>query len=588
MADIFVLIFVGDSPISLKLQFVITSSKKSMKTPGWFTLNRALSHLRIATAVTLIFAAAAMAFVAFRPSSAIAQSTGAQAFPKPMPIPPKKGAIRPAATPTLAPGSPWQLLPNQPPVLDYADCGPGNPILLTDGTVMLADNGCQDWWKLTPDEFGSYVNGTWTQLASLPDGYSPLYHASAVLPDGRVIIEGGEYIFSNGVFHPVWSDQGAIYDPVANTWTLVAPPPFFGGFGPFPRTIGDAQSVVLFDGTFMLADCCTRDAALLDATTLTWTATGQNKFDIHDEEGLTLLPNNKVLTVDAYVGSYDPIGMNFELYNPASGKWTSPGGGTTVQLWDSAADCGGRRFASFEVGPAVLMNDGSVFATGANACGAGHTAIYNSDTGVWTPGPDFPDSLDIADGPAALEPNGNVLMMASPLIFNTPSTFLEWDGSSLTEISPAPNASNDSSFYGNMLVLPTGQILFTDFFFVSVYNPSGTYNAAWVPTIQSAPARVSPGESYVISGHLFNGMSQGAAYGDDQQSATNYPLVRITNNATGHVFYSRTHDHSSMAVAFNGLVSTHFDVPPTQEPGASQLVVVANGIPSAPVAVTVE
>ena len=100
-----------------------------------------------------------------------------------------------------------------------------------------------------------------------------------------------------------------------------------------------------------------------------------------------------------------------------------------------------------------------------------------------------------------------------------------------------------------MLVLPTGQILFTDFFFVSVYNPSGTYNPAWAPRIQSAPARVSPGGSYVISGHRFNGMSQGAAYGDDQQSATNYPLVRITNNATGHVFYSRTHDHSSMAVA---------------------------------------
>jgi hypothetical protein len=62
------------------------------------------------------------------------------------------------------------------------------------------------------------------------------------------------------------------------------------------------------------------------------------------------------------------------------------------------------------VGPAVLRPDGSVFATGANACGAGHTAIYNSFTGVWTPRPDFPDSLDIADGPAALEPNGNVLI----------------------------------------------------------------------------------------------------------------------------------------------------------------------------------
>src|SRR5215471_18702785 len=236
---------------------------------------------------------------------ALAQFASAQSFPRLKPLPPKKDATVLKAAAPLAPDTPWQLLVNQPPVLDPVDCGPGNPILLTDGTVMLADNGCQDWWKLTPDEFGSYANGTWTQLASLPDGYSPLYHASAVLPDGRVIIEGGEYIFSNGVFHPVWSDQGAIYDPLANTWTLVAPPPFFGGFGPFPRTIGDAQSVVLFDGTFMQANCCTDQAALLDANTLTWTSTGKNKFDINDEEGWTLLPNKKVLTVDAYVGQVD-------------------------------------------------------------------------------------------------------------------------------------------------------------------------------------------------------------------------------------------------------------------------------------------
>ena len=43
---------------------------------------------------------------------------------------------------------------------------------------------------------------------------------------------------------------------------------------------------------------------------------------------------------------------------------------------------------------------------------------------------------------------------------------------------------------------------------------------------------------------------------------TNYPLVRITNNNTGHVFYARTHDHSSMGVATGNMaVSTNFDVP---------------------------
>ncbi len=57
----------------------------------------------------------------------------------------------------------------------------------------------------------------------------------------------------------------------------------------------------------------------------------------------------------------------------------------------------------------------------------------------------------------------------------------------------------------------------------------------------------------------------------------NYPLVRITNRATGRVFYSRTHDHSSVAVAHDGVVSTHFDVPRDQELGISSLVVVAKG-----------
>jgi hypothetical protein len=485
----------------------------------------------------------------------------------------------------LAGPSPWQPLTNQPTFLDPVNCAAAaNPLLLTDGTVMVQDGGCQDWWRLTPDDNGSYVNGTWSQLASLPSGYAPLYHASAVLPDGRVIIEGGEYNF----FIPVWTSLGAIYDPLANTWTSVLPPSGWSN-------IGDAQSVVLANGQFMLGNCCTKQDALLDPKTLTWTATGAGKFDPNDEEGWTLLPSRRVLTVDAYVPlggfQYNPAGTNSELFNPASGKWHSAGS-TIVQLWDSAANCGGLKAASLEVGPAVLRPDGTVFYTGSNGCGAGHTAIYNSreeeEEGSWTAGPDFPGTLDIADGPAALLPNGNVLVDTSPGIFNAPTFFFEFDGSQLNPVAGPPNAPIDSSFFGNMLVLPTGQILFTDFSNdIEIYTAAGTYNPAWAPRIQRAPARITPGGSYVISGYLFNGLSQGAAYGDDVQGATNYPLVRITNRATGHVFYSRTHDHSSMSVASRDLVSTHFDVPADQETGVSDLVVVANGIPSKPVTISV-
>jgi hypothetical protein len=67
--------------------------------------------------------------------------------------------------------------------------------------------------------------------------------------------------------------------------------------------------------------------------------------------------------------------------------------------------------------------------------------------------------------------------------------------------------------------------------------------------INAAPATVLPGQTYTISGTQFNGLSEGAAYGDGAQSGTNYLLVRITNHATRHVQYARTHDDSTMGVA---------------------------------------
>ncbi len=66
------------------------------------------------------------------------------------------------------------------------------PILMLDGTVLIHDADATDWWKLTPDSKGNYVSGTWTQIASLPTGYGPQYFASAVLPDGKLIIMGGD------------------------------------------------------------------------------------------------------------------------------------------------------------------------------------------------------------------------------------------------------------------------------------------------------------------------------------------------------------------------------------------------------------
>jgi|HubBroStandDraft_5_1064220.scaffolds.fasta_scaffold01106_7 hypothetical protein len=453
----------------------------------------------------------------------------------------------------------WQPLTHQPSFTA------GQALLLTDGTVMVhredPNDGYSEWYKLTPDINGSYVNGTWSQIASLSSNYGPLFFASAVLADGKVIIEGGEQNFSQYV----WTTQGAFYDPVANTWTNVNPP---SGWS----TIGDASGIVLFNKTFMLANCCTREQALFNESTLTWTPTGANKFDENDEEGWVLLPNGKVLCVDAYLDVNDPNGTNSELYDPTSGSW-STAGSTVVQLWDP--------HGSYEEGPGVLRPDGTVFWTGANGDGAGHTSIYSLSSQTWTPGPDFPGNLDVADGPAALLPDGNVLVSASPLIFQNGVEFFEWNGSTLTEVPAVPNSPTDSSWYGRMLVLPTGQVLYTDGSAdVEIYNSTGSPYPGIAPSAVITTAILLRGSTIKLQGKKFNGASQTNFYGDDAQAATNYPIVRITNISTGHVFYCRTHDHSTMAVGYNGPTYTQVDIPSNMETGASYLEVVVNGIAS--------
>src|SRR5215475_455395 len=278
------------------------------------------------------------------------------------------------AQPAVNPAGPtWTKGTNAPPV------SMGAMLQLTDGRVLVHSepncSGCTgnyaNWYTLTPDNTGSYVNGTWTQVASTPSGYSPLFFGSAVLKDGKVVIQGGEYN-CNPNCSAIWQSKGAFYDPAANTWVSTT--------APTKSNIGDGQSVVFADGTWMLAQCCaeafgnsstpvyyTFNEVSLNFTTISTASDG--KFDDFDEEGWTLLPNDKVLTVDAYTSNTVLNGTNSELYTKSTNTWASAGS-TINQLWDSGCQTGS---GSFEVGPAILRPDGTVFATGSSDCSAGHT-----------------------------------------------------------------------------------------------------------------------------------------------------------------------------------------------------------------------
>ena len=515
--------------------------------------------------------------------------------------------------PLLASAGTWQALKNPPPIPEIIDpsgndFGPGGasgPLLMTDGGVLIQNAGPfgedAKIFKLTPDINGSYLNGTWTQLASKP--FISEAAAQAVLADGRVIIEGGEY--SNYEYDFLLTNQGAIYNPVSNSWTSVPPPLFFVDLYPpratfAPHPIGDSQSVILPDGTFMLADKMSHQAALLDLKTLTWRETGTStKADLNDEEGWTLLPDGTVLTADCYtdfhfglVPTYPANPTNSEIYDPRTGQWTSAG--STIQtLTDPLLS---------EMGPAMLRPNGTVFILGSS----GNSSIYDTRSRRWSLGPTLPISpqgfqYTAQDAPGALLPSGHVLIAASGGAANggysnPPVAFFEFDGRKFIPEPTIPNAAQDVSGSISLLLLPTGQVLSVDSSLdVEIYTPAAggddhefESHEDWRPVVTWTPRLLGPGKSYVLEGIRLNGMSQGSAFGDELQDATNYPLVRLINVRTGHVFYCRTHDHSSMAVASDRVSSTHFDVPAAVEHGLSRLEVVANGIASEPQLVLVE
>ena len=530
----------------------------------------------------------------WRPAPVAFDAPGPHAVPPAVGVPKSATESQSTDSPQL---SPWTGLTNAFPSGFTEHC-----MLLTDGTVICHEYGTNRWHRLKPDINGSYKNGTWDvpgfTVAPMPNGndpsygcvnclYQPLFFSSAVLADGRVVVIGGEY---NNGFCPnppnncgVWTNIGFMYTPVTNTWSTQLITPFING------SAGDAQSVVLQNGTMLVAQITTTNIASFNPATLTFTALAPTgKDDINDEENWNILPNAKVLTVDSRTQ------RRSELYDAVMNAWE-----TAVDTQVNLADTGAGTANSDEVGPYVARPDGTIiYFSGTNS---GLNAVYNINAGTWTPtaaAGNFPVSgtghFAVADGPASLLPNGNALVMASPVlptgVFNTPSHFYEFDGTTLTQVADSPNAAAFISYQGRFLVLPTGEVLLTAYdqqntADIQLYSNGLPPQDAWRPVITSGPAFMA-GVTYTISGKLFNGFSEGASYGDDAQMSSNYPIVRIKNLGTGHIFYCRTHDHSRMgveAVGSNEIVTTLFDTPAGLEAGPGELVVVANGIASAPV-----
>ena len=470
----------------------------------------------------------------------------------------------------------------------------GTTFLLTDGSVMMqecksifgASWGTRRWWKLTPDNMGSYINGSWSALAD--SNVARKYFGSSVLADGRVIVCGGEYSDASGTQAQDWNNSCEIYDPVANAWTMIASP--VRPNGTTWTNIGDASSTVLPDGTFLLGSDFDGNIARFDPASMTWTArSARPSVPSSDEDSWVLMPDGTVVAPSC---SGTPTTW---VYGIATDNWTA-GNNLPVSVVDAGS----------EIGPGLLRYDGTAFFLGANQ----HTATYSAAAvPQWANGPDLPmqngQNIGIADGPAALLVDGNILFGAAPIDAKgddlSPCFFFEFDGTSFNRTDDPPN-SGCPTYVTRLLLLSNGDVLFCredDSSFYSYTPAAALPQNSWRPAIQTVPAMLAPGSTMQVSGFQFNGLSQAVGYGDDSQTPTNYPLVSITNNASGHVRFCRTFNHTttdqngntvpSMGVAtgMKQLITTNVALPADLETGASMLVVIANAIASVPAPVRV-
>jgi hypothetical protein len=454
----------------------------------------------------------------------------------------------------------WQELIHRP------NFNTSTMILLSDGRVMVQEEATQHWHALTPDNLGSYVNGTWSPLADM--SFWRRYYASGMLKDGRIVLIGGEQSGAGGD-----TNKGEIYDPVSDSWSPIPSPPGWA-------QVGDASSCILPDGRLMIGALTSPQCAIYDPVSNSWSPAA-NKAVRSNEETWVLLADETILTVQCFPPHRS------ERYSTTSNSWKDEGP-LPVSIVDPVMA---------EIGPAMLMYNGKVIYFGAaNVAGFGRTVVYTppaiyTGTGTWAQGPDIPqiggNTMVCNDCPASLIPNGKVLVACAPFALNnwgSPIDFLEYDPFANTLLqAPTPPNNNAQLYWSRFMLLPTGQVLFSPSSSdVWCYSPDGGPQDAWRPVI-SAVTRHGHSPStihYLLQGQQLNGLSQANMYGDDCNPSTNYPLVRLRNISSGHVLFARTYDFSSRAVA-TGASPQSVRFSAAQVPyGHYELCVIANGVSS--------
>lgn len=378
----------------------------------------------------------------------------------PPPSPSRTDDPLPSSTDTAALGSgSWNLTGK----MRYGRWGE-TATLLPDGHVLVAGGGgSEDRVESASAELFDPISGRWTETGSLhgPRGQG---HSATLLPDGKVLVAGGDEVGSGHL-----PQSGAeLYDPDTGTWTetgsmLVARSHHSATLLPDGKVIV-AGGTVYFNGDWRAS----KQAELYDPATGTWTSTGSMTIGRRTPTA-ALLPDGGVLVAGG-ADTDTPDRQSAELYDPHVGTWTAA---------PSFTGAGACRIAAPLLGAEVLVVCAEANGVRTSA------AVYDPAARVWTTTASPPRDCCVGEGiprgSIIRLPDGRVLwkdLVDAGELYDPASGTWVSAGGPTYPADPSwglPYTSTDegAGYYADTLtLLPDGRVLMTTLGAGLLYDPS--------------------------------------------------------------------------------------------------------------------
>ncbi|MFL5809630.1 MAG: hypothetical protein ACJ749_08915 [Flavisolibacter sp.] len=467
-------------------------------------------------------------------------------------------------------------------------------LLLTNG-MILCHKEAYNWSMFSPDNTGKYLNGTWFSELTRD---SRSHFGGCTLSDGRALIAYG---WPDNYPVEIPPDRRGdltieIFNPRApygRRWTILPANPGWPALNGGPVQIcplADGRHVLIGAGQITRYGLdSTRRSTLFDTVTNTCRLVDPGTTEDAFRQGWTLLSDGTVFSTN---GRYNDFRY---LPDAGTGRWMSipkshPGMGASE--WE---------------GHGLLLPDGRVWVPSTITADTMfyHPPARSTDTGTWSAGPGFPNIE--GGGPpvtdrfvACLLPSGIVLCavnVSARWDYDARPVFYEFDpfnGDTITQVS-RPELIDKPAIWGEqpvMILLPTGEVLMFYYGDGFIYTPAADSREpqpAWRPHLTAPTGVLIQENQYTATGTLFNGMSQAIANAPDKSNgtATNFPIIRLANLATGTVVYPGNYGHTMGVATGSSPQSTNFRVPADFPEGEADLSVIANGIESNRIRVTI-